>query len=124
MVDMVELWCPKVVENIGEINIPIGTEIDWYIETKNVEKLIINSGQDSLIPQNNQTEIRKRFLKSEKLKLVAQNNQIKSGDSMNFSIQIIPDLYPKIDVNTQKDSLSQKVMYFMGRISDDWCWFV
>ena len=111
---------PKVVENIGEINIPIGTEIDWYIETKNVEKLIINSGQDSLIPENNQTEIRKRFLKSEKLKLVAQNNQIKSGDSMNFSIQVIPDLYPEIDVNTQKDSLSQKVMYFMGRISDDY----
>lgn len=110
----------KSIENIGEINIPAGTIIEWNINTKNVKYLNINSGKDSLITENNQTSIRKRFLKSDRLKLVAQNNQIEKGDSINFSIQVIPDLYPEIEVSAQKDSLSQKVLYFMGRISDDY----
>tara|TARA_B100000497_G_scaffold16563_1_gene19342 strand:+ start:5483 stop:8656 length:3174 start_codon:yes stop_codon:yes gene_type:complete len=108
-----------VVENIGEINVPAGTIIEWNIQTKNVNRLIINPSNDTLSPIDNNTQVRRRFLKSSRLNITSQNNLIKKGDSINFSIRVSPDLYPSIEVNLQKDSLSQKILYFMGSISDD-----
>ena len=108
-----------MVENIGEINVPAGTIIEWNIQTKNVNRLIINPSNDTLSPIDNNTQVRRRFLKSSRLNITSQNNLIKKGDSINFSIRVSPDLYPSIEVNLQKDSLSQKILYFMGSISDD-----
>jgi len=110
----------SIIENTGEINIPAGTIIEWNFQTKNVNRLIIKPSTDTLTPKNNNTQIHKRFLKSSRLKVISQNNLIKKGDSINFSIQVVPDLYPSIEVSSQKDSLSQKVLYFLGRISDDY----
>lgn len=109
----------SILENIGEINVPTGTIIEWNIQTQNVNRLIINPSNDTLTPVNDNAQVRERFLKSSRLSIFTQNNLIKKGDSINFSIQVSPDLYPSIKVNSQKDSLSHKILYFMGRISDD-----
>ena len=109
----------SILENIGEINVPTGTIIEWNIQTQNVNRLIINPSKDTLTLVNDNAQIRERYLKSSRLSITTQNNLIKKGDSLNFSIQVSPDLYPSIEVNSQKDSLSHKILYFMGRISDD-----
>ena len=109
----------SILENIGEINVPTGTIIEWNIQTQNVNRLIINPSKDTLTLVNDNAQIRERYLKSSSLSITTQNNLIKKGDSLNFSIQVSPDLYPSIEVNSQKDSLSHKILYFMGRISDD-----
>src|SRR5690606_9831302 len=50
----------------------------------------------------------------------AANSYFDSYDIIQYTITVIPDLYPTIQSNYQKDSSNYFTYYFNGRISDDY----
>ena len=107
------------VRNMGELNVPQGSIIEWKFDTKNVQKITIGPEKKLLLPQQNKTTYTKRFMRSSLVKVNTSNNDVTQGDSVFYQINVIPDEYPQIAVERKNDSLSNKVFYFLGDVADD-----
>ena len=110
----------ETVKNIGELNIPEGTKIDWVFNTKNVETVQINPNQATLKPENDAVSFSKRFLQSTSISVKTENKDVANGDSIFYLINVVRDEYPQITSERKDDSLSNKIFYFLGDIKDDY----
>jgi len=48
------------------------------------------------------------------------NRFVQKADSVNYSINVIPDAYPVIEMHEKSDSLKKDIIYFSGNIKDDY----
>jgi len=112
------------ISNSGDLQVPQGTKVNWIFNTKNTDNLQLRFS-DSLASPNRSTEnqfsFSRSFLHSNSYSVKALNQYVtSSADSVNYSINVIPDLYPSIDVSEQRDSMNPKNVYFSGQIKDDY----
>lgn len=108
------------LRNIGELTVPQGTRIQWDFATKNVQQLTISPSTKTLRPKNNKISFAKQFLRSTLLRVNTKNTDVTQGDSVFYQINVIPDEFPQIAVERKNDSLSNKMVYFLGDIADDY----
>ena len=109
------------VENAGDLLVPEGTVIRWTITTANSDRLSFLLG-DKLTPlsiQHNQSAFSARAIKNTAYSINPANNFAGLTDSTGHRITVIADLLPTIEVDENADSLSNKAVYFTGKISDD-----
>src|SRR5690625_5363146 len=74
----------------------------------------------SLYSTNNISSFTERIYENTDYKLIFHSDDIARADSALYSIESIPDEYPKISIQTHKDSLDDKVNYIVGEASDDY----
>lgn len=110
---------PEDIQNLSELNIPAGSTIDWKFNTKNVDELRIQPSNTVLKNKGNSARFKKRFLTSELLTISTKNSEVDQGDSVFFQVNVIPDEYPQIQAESKNDSLSNKILYFLGQVEDD-----
>lgn len=111
------------LQNTGDFTIPAGTKVNWKFFTRNTEalKMIFKDTAINVRQQEeNKFAFSKRFMESDVYALSTSNPQLKSRDSIRYSITVIPDLYPTVNVERAQDSLSTKRYYFRGAIKDDY----
>lgn len=108
--------------NRNYLVVPRGTKITWKIHTKNTDKIQFHYRDSSytIAVQNNQYTFSNKVFGNADFSLLLKNKSTILGDSLFYSIQEIPDLYPVIDVNEIKDSLFFTRLYFAGAIKDDY----
>ncbi len=112
----------EVLHNTGDLVIPAGTRVSWNFNTKDTRSLRINF-QDTaylLSPSANACSYKNRFLKSDSYSITTSNEFIKSKDSVVYAINVIPDLYPTMEVEERKDSVSTQRLYYHGEVKDDY----
>ncbi|MCX6231954.1 MAG: hypothetical protein NTZ33_10460 [Bacteroidetes bacterium] len=111
------------IENIGDLNVPDGTRAEWRFVTRETSALnfsfidrniVLNQKGNNIF--NYTSILRKSFSYSVK----PENKQIKLNDSLIYSVNVIPDAFPFIQVDEMKDSLYEKRLYFRGVIKDDY----
>lgn len=111
------------IKNTGDLVIPAGTKVSWNFNTRNARTLRLNIN-DSLYTLAQQTKdlyfFTLKFLKSTAYSIKTTNEYHTSKDSMNYSINVIPDLFPSIEMDERIDSLSSQRIYFRGLIKDDY----
>ncbi len=112
----------EVLRNTGDLVIPAGTHVSWNFNTKDTRKLRISFSDSafSLNPAANACSYSKRFLNSNAYSVSTSNEFIKSKDSVVYTVQVIPDLFPSIQVEERKDSLSGQRLYYRGEVKDDY----
>jgi hypothetical protein len=114
----------EVINNNGNAVVPEGTEITWQVETGKTDKL-------TLIKENNDTAVFNRnadnyFSFSDKLsesfsyQLTTSNSQLNNYELLTYNIQVVKDEAPKIEVNSNIDSLSSGPVQFIGQLWDDY----
>ncbi|MDP3557576.1 MAG: hypothetical protein Q8T03_09390 [Bacteroidota bacterium] len=112
------------ITNTGDLQIPQGTKVNWVFNTKNTNELKIKFSDSLAFPKRNnenQFQFSRKFLQSNNYTVKALNEFVlTAADSVNYSINVIPDQYPVIDVNEKLDSLNPKNIYFSGQIKDDY----
>ena len=112
----------EIVKNTGDIEIPAGTKVSWKFNTENTDilRLSFNDTAFNIVPFENTSSYSAKFLNNKSYSVTTSNKYLKSRDSVVYSINVIPDLYPAIEVEEKKDSLSSKRIYFSGNIKDDY----
>jgi hypothetical protein len=112
------------IANTGDLQIPQGTKVNWVFNTKNTDKLQIRFSDSLASPQKNnanQFQFSRKFIQSNSYTIKAINQFVlNASDSVNYSVNVVPDQYPTIDVNEKLDSLNPKNIYFSGQIKDDY----
>lgn len=112
------------VANTGDLQIPQGTKVNWVFNTKNTDQLRLRFSDSAAVPAHsneNQFSFSRRFMQSNNYTIKALNGFVpNAADSVNYSINVLADQFPAIDVSEKKDSLNPKNIYFSGQIKDDY----
>lgn len=112
------------IANTGDLQIPQGTKVKWVFNTKNTDELNLRFSDSAAVPDHtseNQFSFTRRFLQSNNYTIKALNRFVpNAGDSVNYSINVMPDQFPVIDVSEKTDSLNPKSIYFSGQVKDDY----
>lgn len=115
----------ETLQNIGDLLVPAGTEITWLFDTRHTEQLQLRfEGEEAPAAATRQGSqlftLRKKLLEDARYTLLIGNSNLPLGDSVHYSLQVIPDQYPSIDVERFQDSTQRKIMFFAGEASDDY----
>jgi hypothetical protein len=115
----------EYLRNTGDLLVLEGTVLKWEFNTQNADKLKMKFASDNnkfLIsePYNNKSIFQKKVIDNDVYKMYIINNRIENPDSVNYSISIVKDKFPVINIEQIWDSSDMSKMYFTGNISDDY----
>lgn len=113
------------LKSIGDVVVPIGTQISWVFNAENTDNIVIRFGgeQEPAATKRFSDELftfKKKALKDEPYRLFISNERLPNADSVSYFVTVVPDLYPSINVEEFKDSTDTKLLYFVGEASDDY----
>lgn len=112
------------LNSIGDLVIPVGTNIDWVFNTQYTDDIAIRFGDEPLENIRRFSDdlftYKHRAMRDQWYKLFVSNDALPNADSISYAISVIPDLYPTIEVEKFQDSLDNKLLFFVGEASDDY----
>jgi hypothetical protein len=113
----------ETVKNTGDLVVPTGTKVNWNFNTQNTNQLRLNFNDTSFAvapTSENAFNYSTRLFKDKTYSVTTSNQFLKSKDSVNYTINVIPDEFPQITVEEKKDTTSTKRIYFHGEVKDDY----
>lgn len=115
----------EAISNIGDLTIPQGTNVTWDFQAEHTDDVSIRfSNQSKKVTVERKSEIgfnlKKRFMSDVRYKVFLANDRIPTPDSISYSISVIPDKRPTINVEQFQDSITSNLFYFLGSASDDY----
>lgn len=123
-----ELIYPKYINRKNEtlsgktrLLVPEGSVLNFTFHTKDVSamKITQDSTEHNLNCDNNKYSFTLKALESTKLFAEISNDWSKINNPIPFTIDVIPDTYPEIQVQPFNENFSKQT-YFSGLISDDY----
>lgn len=112
----------QILHNIGDLQIPNGTKVEWSFNGIDID--LVFFVQDSVkikaTELNNGFIVDSKFYKSTNYNIYIQNRITKPELALSYSIEVIPDLFPEIEIEQITDSLQLTRFYFKGTIGDDY----
>ncbi len=126
----IDLKFPRYVEkknerinNTGSIVIPEGTILTWLVSTKQTDSVSFIY-KDKRVPFSKMKDAvfnyQKRILKPINYEISTSNKDLKNYEKLAFTIDVVKDEFPTIEVLSDIDSLSNDYVQFAGKINDDY----
>ncbi|TCK67831.1 hypothetical protein DFQ05_1612 [Winogradskyella wandonensis] len=112
----------ETLKSSGSAVIPEGTKVTWSVNTKSTSEVVIYA-DDTLnfsTESPNSFKASKRLYRNYNYSINTSNENLKNYESLVFSIKVIKDAYPELDIKVEKDSLDQQSLYFYGQANDDY----
>lgn len=115
----------ETLVNTGNIQIPEGTTASWEIEASHTEKADIRFNSDSLrVPfqstDNQLFKYSRRFINPDQYEISLSNAFSMNKDRILYSVEVIKDAYPQINLNSYRDSVFYRTLALGGAVSDDY----
>lgn len=112
----------ETVSNSGDLMVPEGTKIQWIFSTEDTEQLefILGDSIYELSVASKQAIFDWNASSSQQYGFVPKNKFYRQPDTVLYSLQVVADKYPDIEINEQRDSLNEERIYFKGLINDDY----
>lgn len=97
--------------------VPEGTSITWNLLAKNTDSLKFAYNQKWL---EGEGFFMKKVTKNGAYTILLQNNLLQQTDTIQYGVEVVKDQFPTIRAKSEKDSLSEKTLYFFGSANDDY----
>lgn len=113
----------EVLRNTGDLLIPAGTKVTWLFNTRATRDLRLSFNDTAFnlkASGENAFSYSNYFMNSKTYAVHTSNEFLRSEDSIRYAINVVPDLYPGIQVKEEKDSMSTQRIYFKGEVKDDY----
>ena len=113
----------EVLRNTGDLSVPQGTQVRWQFDTQDTQELSISYSHSVYTSEGKGKDLfsfTQRLMRSGRYTISTKNEYMVAPDSISYSINVIPDLYPEIMVEEQADSTNDRNLYFRGEIKDDY----
>jgi len=111
------------IENMGDIQIPAGSEIFWNFNGIDIDSLYFILSDSTVVGSNevnNNFHVKHTFLKSKEYHVYIKNSSTEPVLALSYNIDVIPDLFPDINISRVQDSVTLTRFYFKGTIGDDY----
>lgn len=112
----------ELIKNTGNMVIPQGTTITWNITTKATDSLrfITTNISPFILKSKDKFSISKRIQDNLTYQISTSNASLKNYENLKYSIRVVKDEYPKINIKSDIDSISRGAVQFAGQLSDDY----
>ncbi len=114
----------EMIANSGDLIVPQGTNLTWLFNALNTDEIRLQFGKQApqTIARQGETNFyfAKKIMTDEPYKLYVSNHFLPNADSIAYTITVVPDLHPTINVEKLIDSLNRKRLFFVGDASDDY----
>ncbi|MEJ2583574.1 MAG: hypothetical protein P8Z38_00570 [Robiginitalea sp.] len=110
------------ISGTGNTTLPEGTTVTWNLSTVHADSLRYLD-QDTLLQApsgDRNVTFQRRIWKGTNYTISASNQDVGEYDKLNYRIEVVPDEFPEIRVDMERDSLDPNVAYFAGNITDDY----
>jgi len=113
----------QVIDNIGDLQVPNGTRVEWNFSGIDIDSVFIvfsDSTKTEAVEKDNLFTASTSFNKSNSYNVFIKNSITKPELALSYSVEVIPDLFPEIEITEVKDSLQLTRSFFKGNIGDDY----
>ncbi len=113
----------QVINNIGDLKIPVGTVLKWSFSCIDTDSLFIDFGEEGRVNAKNTGNsfiIEKNIYNNVNYDILLGNRIIENKNIITYTIDVINDSYPQIQVVRVRDSLHYSKFFFKGAIADDY----
>lgn len=112
----------RIEKNISDLKVAEGSFLEYHIKTSYCDSLFLLRNKNSFEykVENNYLILSDTVKASMNYRIYSSNEYLNKSDSLSWWIQIIKDEYPRIDVQSLKDTNDAKLLYFNGMIDDDY----
>lgn len=110
------------VDNPADMTIPAGTTVTWEFNTTNTDEVSLGFGNQWMKAEekgHDRFSYARKFFISGNYSVRTTNTRHNNSDSMQYTINVLPDAFPAISVDEKRDSLSGKQLFFIGDATDD-----
>lgn len=112
------------VSNTADITVPAGTQLSWNVSASDITTLVMNIYQAkqklNFVNSNKAFSLKHTVIHTTNFTLQGSNTFISNLPIIDYTITVIPDLAPIIDVASKQDTSSLFRYYFKSRIQDDY----
>lgn len=116
----------ETVSNTGDITVPAGTRITWNVNARSADfmDLAFDDTTFALTPTSTNEgagafRASRRLLQSRTYRMTPRNGTRSARDPLQYRAEVVPDLYPTIQVETRTDSTALKRLFYRGDMADD-----
>lgn len=112
----------EVLQNTGDLILPEGTEIQWNVDAEDADYIyfVMDGNSEQLKSSGNRFSYKKTAKQNTGYAIIPSNSFVEFGDTIQYSLQVVSDMFPSIQVSEKKDSTNDNRFYFKGEISDDY----
>jgi hypothetical protein len=112
----------EVLKSTGNATIPEGTKVTWEAKAKQTNQLELISSDSTYIfsKEANDFKLERRIYKKLDYQISTSNSELKNYENLGFNLSVIKDEYPKMDLQSKRDTVDQRTLYFLGQVSDDY----
>lgn len=112
----------ETIRNTGNGVIPEGTRIIWNIVSRQTDSLTFLSSRRAFFERetSNNFTFKKQLKDNLSYQIITSNKHLKNYEALAYTIEVIKDAYPRIDVKSDIDSVSRGPVQFAGQLSDDY----
>jgi len=112
----------EVLKSSGNATIPQGTNVTWRLRTKSTDEAAIYANDTLQFKSNSKGDfdVSKRLYNDLDYTISTSNTNLKDYENLSFSIDVITDEYPELNIKAERDSIDQQTLYFYGQASDDY----
>jgi len=113
---------PEILNGTGNALVPEGTSVKWKVVARNTEAIGLKTGDTvyGFKSDKGSFHLEKRIFNKMDYAISTSNSNLTDYENLNYTLNVIKDEYPEIEVESAPDSLNIQRIFFMGRISDDY----
>ncbi len=109
--------------NMGDMSVPVGTQVNWVFMAEHTDEAYfkLGNGMPQVLPRDmNLFRNQFRFLSDTDYRFILVNKSNGISDSYHYSVQVIPDQYPVVQVQDIRDTVNGKQIVLNGTAGDDY----
>jgi len=112
----------EVVHNTGNITVPEGTSIIWNLHTKTTDKVLFSVKDTSYYFKKVTANFKykQQIFTNTNYEISTSNSVISNYEKLGYKIDVVKDGFPEINLQSKIDSTNTQVIYFLGKVSDDY----
>jgi hypothetical protein len=114
----------EILENEGNLQIPKGSKVVWNLSSENLNSLSLVFGKQAPIlfseVEKGKFSQSQQVLQSVDYQIDSRNILNQPDQKLNYSIEVVEDEFPRIQVSSMQDSVNMSQQYFVGRVADDY----
>ncbi|QNJ97497.1 DUF4175 family protein [Constantimarinum furrinae] len=112
----------EVLKSTGNATVPEGTQITWKVATKNTKTVHLKTSDTAYFfsEKDQKFNFKKGIYSKLDYAITTSNEKLRDYENLSFTLGVIKDEYPEISVQSKQDSTDSQLVYFLGRVSDDY----
>ena len=112
----------ETLKSTGNATIPEGTRVKWNVATKNTKAVTLKTADTSFSFASNgeNFNFEKGIYNKLDYAITTSNEKLKDYENLAFTLNVVKDQFPEIEVQSKQDSTNTQRVFFLGQISDDY----